>query len=176
MKNRWEETAADHDVREAVGISGAKALTIALPTLLIVGSVGGLIDSCYEEIAGDTGDVCAGFEGEFILHLWGERDGVLLVGDVEVWNDAEDALLLCCLGLFESELLHGDGGYCCFDDCGFELDVSEFELLAGADCDGRRGPIAEPVHLDDNLVRDGWVDVFKDEESCLVRGDGLRVA
>src|ERR1700733_16269457 len=122
MENRRQKAAADHYVREAVGIGGAEALTIALPTLLIVGSVGCLIESCDEEIAGDAGDVCASFEGEFILHLRCERDGVLLIGDIEVGNDTEDSLLLCFLRLFESELLHGDGGYCRFDYCGFEFD------------------------------------------------------
>ena len=43
VQKRRENSATDHDVGKAVGVSGAIALTEALPTLGVVGVITGLL-------------------------------------------------------------------------------------------------------------------------------------
>ena len=89
--------------------------------------------------------------GELELQLRGERRGVVIIDDVEIGNDAENALLLLDLDLLGGDLL-GRGNRSSHSDCGERL--CDMELAARQDCvlawledDGGRGPVGEPLAL-----------------------------
>jgi hypothetical protein len=105
VQKRWQDGAADHDVGEAVGIGRAKALAVTLRTLAIVGVVCRLVDAGKRSYADDGNRIEDDFGGELELQLGGEGCGVVIVDDVEIGNDAENALLLFGLDLLGGDLL-----------------------------------------------------------------------
>ncbi len=82
------------DVDNAIGKDGAKALTVTLRALDVVGAVCRLVDAGKDSYSDEGNGIDGGFEGEFELQLRRERLGVGLIDDVEIGDDAENALLL----------------------------------------------------------------------------------
>ncbi len=94
MQKRGQDGAAEEDVGEAVGIGRAEALAVALGTLRVAGTVGGLVHGGVH-VRGDEGDgVDAALHGELELQLGGEGHAAGVIDDVEVGDHAEHALLL----------------------------------------------------------------------------------
>src|ERR1700761_4368334 len=95
MQNGRQDGAADHDIGEAIGIGSSKALSITYCTLLIVRpSVRCLIDSCEDEVAGDADYIGSSSKSELVLQLRRKRYGVLVIDNIKIRNNAENALLL----------------------------------------------------------------------------------
>ena len=69
MQKGRKDAAADHHVGEALRIGSPEALAVTLGALLIVGSIRCLIDSCEDNVAGDTDWIGGSPEGELILQL-----------------------------------------------------------------------------------------------------------
>src|ERR1700677_1493031 len=105
MQKRGQHGAADHNIGEAVGICSPEALTKTLCTLLIVGSVSRLINTCEKNIARDTAYIGGSSKSELVLQLRRHRDGVLVIDNKKIGNNAQDSLFLLCLNLLGSELL-----------------------------------------------------------------------
>ena len=74
-------------------------------------------------------NVGGGAEGELVLQLRRHGREAGIVGDVEVWNDAEDALMLLGLGLLDGELAGVDGVDAGVDGGDDELDLGQLQLL-----------------------------------------------
>ena len=107
VQQRWQDGAADHDVDKAVGIESAVALTVTLHTLNVVGVVCRLFDAGNYAHPDEGNGIDGDFEGEFELQLRRERLGVGVIDDVEIGDDAENALLLLDLDLLGGNLLGG---------------------------------------------------------------------
>jgi hypothetical protein len=85
-----------------------KALTVALCTLDVVGVAGRLVDAGRAESRSGEGNRIDGDpEGQLELQLRRERHGIVIIDDVEIGDDAENALLLLYLDLFDGDLLGG---------------------------------------------------------------------
>ena len=107
VQKRWQDGAADHDVGSAVGIGSAKALSVTLRTLAVVGDVSRLIDAGKRGYAEDGNRIEKDLGGELELQLRRKRRGVVIIDDVEIGDDAENALLLLDLDLLGGDLLGG---------------------------------------------------------------------
>src|ERR1700761_5060275 len=98
-------------------------------------------------------DVGLGPDGEVEFEGGGHRDDVLVVIDnVEIWNDAEDALRFFTFDLLDGRLLceyGGDAGLDCRD---LHFDVIEIEVLARLQGDFLRVPLAEAGSRDGQTV------------------------
>ncbi len=66
---RREDGSADHDVGEAVGISGSEALGVAFCAFLIIGRVGCLVESGKGRGCEDVDGIDGGAERELVLEL-----------------------------------------------------------------------------------------------------------
>jgi hypothetical protein len=158
MEDGGEQGVADDGTVDVVGVGGADALEVPgwTPAVAVVG-VGDFAVAAGEEGFADVEGVDGALEGEMPLLAGGEGKGLSVFDDVELRDDAEEALLL-----FGLELV---GGGLWFLICG---------LLRGAGggrgC--RRGPLlllAEEGGCVGERVRE--VVVRDEGEGC---GAGLR--
>jgi hypothetical protein len=131
VQKRWQYGAADHDVGKAVGIGRTEALAVTLRILAAVGIVCCLIDAGKRGYADDGNRIEEDPGGELELQLRGKRSGIVMVDDVEIGNDAENALLLFGLDLLGGDLL-GRSSRGSHNDCRERL--SDMEFAAGQDC------------------------------------------
>ncbi len=153
MKQRGKNCSTDKDVCDCASIGSAKALTITFRALHVVGlAVRSLVDACEYAGSGDAYDVGCGMECELVLQLCCKRHKPLIVGDVEVRDDAEEALLLLIFNLLESELLGLDRGDRGLDNAHGQLDICQVELLSRLK---GRSPAKTSFRNREPLPRDG---------------------
>jgi hypothetical protein len=94
VQKRWQDGAADHDVGNAAGVGSAKALSVTLRTLAVVGDISCLVDAGDCGCPEDRNRIKQNFGGELELQLRRERSSVAIIDDVEIGDEAENALLL----------------------------------------------------------------------------------
>jgi hypothetical protein len=116
VQKRWQDGAANLDVGKAVGIGSTITLARTLHTLAVVGDVSCLIDAGKHTYPEDSARIESDFARQLELQIRGERRGIVIIDDVEIGDDAENALLLLDPALLGSELLgetdRRSHGYC----------------------------------------------------------------
>jgi hypothetical protein len=192
LEEDGQERVAEHVSGEEGAIVGGVAFAIALRALSPVVDIVGLLGSGGDSIHQKRHGVDQRSEGELILLFRSERHGFGDVADVEVGEDAEDALLLfhVDLGFGDVGLRRGDadvgGGGGAERDCGEVESFGGVEfaqcLLGREPCSGdgepeRAGRDAEEGETavgggDSDLGRVGGLDDERDA-GC---GDGVAVA
>ena len=104
VKKRWQDGAADHDVRKAVGGGRAKAFAVTLPPLLVVGNIRRLVDPGKHGHSEDSYGIGRSLQREPELEFRCERRGVVIVDNIEIRKNPENTLLLLDLDLLGSNL------------------------------------------------------------------------
>ncbi len=176
VKERGQHGAAKDDVASPTGIAGAEAFEVALGALDVGGGGGGLINAGDEGGGTDTDGVGGGAEGEGVLQLRRHGREAVIVGDVEVGNDTEDALMFLGLDLLDGELAGVDGVDAGVDGGDGELDLGQLQLLAGREHDWGRGPGFEALGVDGDEVGDGRMEALDGEGAVLVGGGSVVLA
>src|SRR5437660_12536411 len=110
VQQRWQNGAADHDVREAIRSDCAKALSICSPALAIVWSISGLLGSGYKEDSRSRNSNCRDLQRQIELHPCRQRRRIALIGNIKIPNDSEHALLCfamkLCFSNFDSAIMN----------------------------------------------------------------------
>src|SRR5258708_10173012 len=141
MQQRRQYRAADENVREAAGVGSTEALAVALCALNVVGfrrsrliNAGEYARSRYAD------DIRGSAKCELILQLRRERHKALVIDNIEVGNDSEDALLLFILDLLTRQLFGLDRRHRRFKHADRKLNVCKIQLLTRLEDECGRGP------------------------------------
>src|SRR5215472_4939945 len=104
VQQRRQYGATDHDVRKTIGGHCAQSLSKRSPTLPIIWRIACLPGTGNQQHSSSGYRVGRDFQRELKFHLCGKRLNVGIIGDVEVWNDSEHALMFLGLELLDRDL------------------------------------------------------------------------
>src|SRR6202008_3834413 len=99
MQDGGKDGTPNHDIGQTICIGCAETLAIAFRPLLIVVEFGCLIKASHHGGAEKGNGVNRGLESQVKLQLRWKRYRVAVIDDVEVGDEAQDALLLLHLDL-----------------------------------------------------------------------------
>jgi hypothetical protein len=103
VRCRRQYGAANHDVRETIGSSGAKSFSIGSPALAVFRSIRGLPGGRNQRDPGNGDRIGGHLEGVLEFHLRREWRRITVVRNIEVWNDSENALAFLRLELLSCD-------------------------------------------------------------------------
>src|SRR6267142_3118668 len=173
VQKGWQDGAAHHDVSNVVRIGGAKALTVTLRTLPVVGDVSCLVDGGKRSYPDDSNWIERDLGGEPELQLRGERLGVAIIDDVEIGEDAENALLLLDPDLLGGDLLRGSNRRSHSDVgkrlCDLESGARQDGVLAWLEDDSGGRPVCKSLGADGHVVGGSRLEILEFKESIVVR-------
>src|SRR5260370_16467267 len=103
FQERWQDGASDDRACNKVPVGGAIALCIALCALSISTEIiSRLLNPRNDPIHSERDRIHCRLPGKLELLLGGERNCIVDVADIEIWNEAEHTLLLLILDLILS--------------------------------------------------------------------------
>ena len=174
-QQRGQDGATDHDVGKAVGGGCAKALAVTLRTLDVAGSASRLVDAGQGAYPENGEGVGGGFQGEVELQLGGKRRGVGVIDDVEIGDDAKDALRLLYLDLLEGDFLRRiNHAYRGVQLRELELGAGKDQVLARIEDNVGRGPVGKVRGRDDDAIS-SRIELVELKESVVVRQELLGI-
>src|SRR5260370_15721192 len=178
VQKRWQDSAANHDLREAVGVVCTKPLAEALRTLNVIGCVRRLSDSGKNGYPGHGEWVSGESEGQTEFKLRTKRRGTGTIHFEEIGDDAKTALLLLDLDLLNGHLIgtlgaHSNGGLHLFNP--EFANVQHFVLAQVEDEDGGC-PVCKARGADGDVIRDSRLYIVDFKEPITVRRNRAPIA
>src|SRR6202030_3651093 len=171
VQKRWQDSAANHDLREAVGVVCTKPLAEALRTLNVIGRFRRLSDSGKNGDPGHGKWVCGESEGETEFKLRTKRREIGTIHLEEIGDNAKTALLLLDLDLLNGDLIgtlgaHSNGRLHLFNPV--FANVQEFVLARVEDEDGGC-PVCKSRGADGDVIRDSRLYIADFKEPIIGR-------
>src|SRR5260370_9942531 len=171
VQKRWQDSAAIHDLCEAVGVVCTKPLAEALRTLNVIGCVRRLSDSGKNGDPGHGEWVSGESESETEFKLRTKRRGTGTIHFEEIGDDAKTALLLLDLDLLNGDLIgtlgaHSNGGLHLFNP---EFANVQHFVLARVEDEDRGCPCCKSRGAHVNVIRDSRLYILDFKEPITVR-------